>query len=251
MDGTRDQDRQRTRSWRVAITAAALTAGLVGLVGCSSAGTDADAAATSVPTGAASGAGSSPTSTDPAGAGDPGIAASQAQSADTTTTAPAVVDGIRVTITGGHDTDPRDGGRPVVLIAAALGVPTEVFRTAFSGVTPAKGSAPEDGQVHLNKAALLEVLGPYGITNDQLDRVSNQYRYLAAANQMWASRPAAARAVVVDGKVVGIEVTDPGAGYSSRPIVTVTGADGVTATPTVAYGTDTTTNGSIAKITLT
>ena len=30
---------------------------------------------------------------------------------------------VAVTFSGGHDTDPKDHGRPVVLVAAALGVP--------------------------------------------------------------------------------------------------------------------------------
>ncbi len=47
---------------------------------------------------------------------------------------------VPVTFSGGHGTDPRDYGRPVVLIAAALKVKPEVFRKAFSGVRPARGA---------------------------------------------------------------------------------------------------------------
>ena len=43
---------------------------------------------------------------------------------------------LHVTFSGGHETYPRDHGRPVVLVAAALNVKPEVFRKAFSGVTP-------------------------------------------------------------------------------------------------------------------
>ncbi|MBW7459054.1 hypothetical protein K0U00_33890, partial [Paenibacillus sepulcri] len=84
-----------------------------------------------------------------------------------------------VVISGGFDTDPVDHGRPVVLIAAALGVPTEVFREAFSGVTPAGAGSggPTAEEAQQNKAALLKVLGSYGITNERLDEVSNYYRY--------------------------------------------------------------------------
>src|SRR4051794_23144238 len=78
---------------------------------------------------------------------------------------------------GGHDTDPRDHGRPVVLIAAALGVKTEVFREAFSGVTPAGDRRPTGDEARRNKAALMKVLQPLGITNERLDEVSNYYRY--------------------------------------------------------------------------
>lgn len=49
---------------------------------------------------------------------------------------------VPVTFTGGHETDPKDRGRPVVLVAAGLGVKPEVFREAFSGVTPSRGGPP-------------------------------------------------------------------------------------------------------------
>src|SRR4051812_47520904 len=78
-----------------------------------------------------------------------------------------------VTFTGGHDTDPRDGGRPVVLVAAGLGVPPEVFREAFRGVTPARNGRPSAEEARRNKEALMKVLGPRGVTNDRLDEVSN------------------------------------------------------------------------------
>lgn len=42
-----------------------------------------------------------------------------------------------VVFSGGHETVGVDHGRPVVLIAAALGVKDEVFREAFSHVHPA------------------------------------------------------------------------------------------------------------------
>src|SRR5437016_5075268 len=90
----------------------------------------------------------------------------QAQLANDVTRVPVVFN-------GGHDTDPRDHGRPVVLIAAALGVKPEVFREAFSHVHPAgPGSGgPTDAEARKNKAALMSALGKYGITNDRLDTV--------------------------------------------------------------------------------
>src|SRR5262245_38839813 len=84
---------------------------------------------------------------------------------------------VPVTFSGGHDTDKRDGGRPVVLVAAGLGVSPDVFRKAFRGVTPAKGGPPTGEQARRNKQALLKVLGPLGVTNDRLDEVSDYYRY--------------------------------------------------------------------------
>ncbi|MCU1396599.1 MAG: hypothetical protein JWM34_5027 [Ilumatobacteraceae bacterium] len=164
----------------------------------------------------------------------------------------AVSTTVDVSITGGYDTDTRDNGRPVVLVASLLGVAPEVFREAFSGVTPAKGAAPVDAQVKLNKQALLAVLGPYGVTNDALDAASNTYRYLASAGQTWDHEAATATATVVDGTVTAINVTDPGHGYTSIPTVTVTLPDGstVSATATIAYTNDVATNGSISTITL-
>jgi hypothetical protein len=156
-----------------------------------------------------------------------------------------------VTFNGGHETDPRDGGRPVVLIAAALNVPSDVFRKAFSGVTPAAGGEePQPEQVRRNKQALLKVLGPYGITNDQLDTVSNYYRYSGSRGQMWRNTPATATATVRDGAVVAITITNPGSGYSSAPTISVPGTREFNAAVTLAFGTDFKKNGSIAGITV-
>ena len=82
-----------------------------------------------------------------------------------------------VVFTGGYETDLRDHGRPVALIAAALGVEPEVFRQAFSNVKPARGGAPSAARVRANKEVLMSALGKQGITNDRLDTVSNYYRY--------------------------------------------------------------------------
>jgi hypothetical protein len=156
---------------------------------------------------------------------------------------------VTVTIDGGLETDPIDGGRPVVLVAAALGVPTEVFREAFSGVTPAgAGEEPDSAQVALNKQALLDVLGPYGITNDQLDAASNFYRYNGAAGEMWPNESATAVAVVENGVVTRVTITNPGYGYTSIPTVTL--SNGQHATATLTYGKDTAGNGSVASISL-
>lgn len=158
---------------------------------------------------------------------------------------------VPVTLTGGHDTDARDHGRPVVLVAAALGVPTEVFRTAFSGVTPAgAGQQPGAEQVGSNKAALLSVLAPYGVTNARLDEVSNHYRYNATAGELWPTRTATATATVVGGRVTAIRITDGGAGYSSAPSVTIPGVGGPAAVAHVSFGTEVASNGSIASISL-
>src|SRR4051812_25461765 len=63
---------------------------------------------------------------------------------------------VPVVFSEGHDTDPRDRGRPVVLVAGALGVAPEVFREAFSGVHPAgpNSGGPTHEEAQKNKAAL-------------------------------------------------------------------------------------------------
>jgi len=156
---------------------------------------------------------------------------------------------VTVTITGGLETDPADGGRPVILIAAALGVPTEVFREAFRGVSPAgAGNDVADELARSNKAALLSVLGPYGITNEHLDAASNHYRYNGSVGELWPTRSATATATVVDGAVTSITITDPGYGYTSAPTVTL--SNGQRAIAALAFGLDTATNGSIAAVTV-
>jgi hypothetical protein len=156
-----------------------------------------------------------------------------------------------VVFTGGYETDPRDHGRPVVLIAAALSVPADVFRTAFSGVTPASGGEePKPEQVTRNKQALLKVLEPHGVTNDRLNEVSNYYRYNKGKGEMWANTPATATALITDGKVTGIKLISGGSGYSSPPTVSVAGYGDVHATVKLHFGTDFKTNGSIESITL-
>lgn len=68
-------------------------------------------------------------------------------------------------------------GRPVCEIAQALGVPAEVFREAFTHVTPAApGTEPSESQREANHEALLSRLRPYGVTAQQLDAVSDRYR---------------------------------------------------------------------------
>jgi hypothetical protein len=158
---------------------------------------------------------------------------------------------VAVTFTGGYETDPRYGGRPDVLIAAALNVPTEVFRKAFSGVTPARGGqAPEPEQVRRNKQALMSSLGPYGVTNELLDKVTTYYRYNRSGGEMWRNIPAVAYATVRDGVVTGFTITNPGSGYSSPPKVAIPGMNDLKVTATLSFGVDLAKNGSIQEITV-
>jgi hypothetical protein len=158
---------------------------------------------------------------------------------------------VKLRITGGHATDPRDNGRPVVLIAAALGVPTEVFRTAFSGVSPAAtGEEPDPAQVQRNKEALLAVLAPYGVTNERLDTVSDYYRYQGSDGALWTHAAATGQAVVRGGKVVSVTLLGAGAGYSSTPKVTVPGVPSAVVKVVVGYGTDMAGNGGVRTLRL-
>lgn len=156
---------------------------------------------------------------------------------------------VAVTISGGYETVASDGGRPTILIAAALNVTQAQFQDAFSRVTPAKGSEPTTAQELANKAALLSTLAPLGVNNDRLDEVSNFYRYLESAGQVWQRTAAAATATVVNGVVTKITITKAGAGYSSVPVITVPGSTSKIVA-TVAYGTDLATNGRISALTI-
>ncbi len=107
----------------------------------------------------------------------------------------AHADDAPVMFSGGHDIGKDDHGRPCILIAVALGVKTEEFREAFSGVTPAKGK-PSDDEARKNKEALMKVLKPIGVTNDRLDEVSNYYRFKPQDGELWKHTDAKAHAVI-------------------------------------------------------
>jgi hypothetical protein len=156
---------------------------------------------------------------------------------------------VPVEISGGHETDPRDHGRPVALIAAALGVPEGVFREAFSHVRPAPaGERPAEAQVRQNKRALLKALAKYGVSNERLDEVSDYYRYRPEPGHLWRHAPASAIARVEGGRVTGVTLSDEGAGYSSPPRLSVPGHPEVRLAATLALGKDLKTNGRIDTI---
>jgi len=158
---------------------------------------------------------------------------------------------VQVVFSGGHETDPRDRGRPVVLIAAALGVPSDVFRSAFSQVHPAPaGMEPDPEQVRQNKEALLGALGRYGVTNEKLDSISNYYRYVRSRNELWPTKPAVAYALVQGGQVTGYIVTSGGSGYSSAPTVTVPTIAGARGKAQLTFSTDLEKNGALSSIVL-
>jgi hypothetical protein len=166
--------------------------------------------------------------------------------------APDAITKVPVVFNGGHETDPRDHGRPVVLVAGALGVAPEVFRDAFSRVHPAgpDSGGPTREEAQANKAALMSVLGKYGITNDRLDTVSNRYRYVRSHGDMWPTKQAVANAIVQNGAVTGYEIVSGGYGYSSTPTITVPNIKVAPATVELAFGNDFESNGSVSKITI-
>jgi hypothetical protein len=159
---------------------------------------------------------------------------------------------VPLVFSGGHDTDPRDGGRPVVLVAGALGVAPEVFREAFSHVHPAgpDSGGPTRDEARANKAALMSALGKYGITNDRLDTVSNRYRYVRSHGEIWPTAPAVANALVQNGVVTGYEIVSGGFGYSSAPTVTIPNIKGAPAKVELSFGKEFESNGSVSKITV-
>jgi hypothetical protein len=163
-------------------------------------------------------------------------------------TASAAETKVPVTFSGGHETDPQDKGRPVVLVAGALGVKPEVFRQAFSGVTPSKNGPPTGAEARRNKEALMKVLAPHGITNDRLDEVSDHYRYRPQAGELWPTTEAKAVAIVEDGAIKRIEITSAGAGYSSIPKMTVRGFESTKLEAVLQFDKDFKKNGSLKSI---
>ena len=83
---------------------------------------------------------------------------------------------IPVTFSGGHEIGKDDFGRPIPLIAAALGVEPEVFRKAFGGVI-LRRKTTVGLPVAKEEVALFKVLAPHALTNEHLDEVSDYYRY--------------------------------------------------------------------------
>lgn len=134
---------------------------------------------------------------------------------------------IPIAFSGGHEIAKNDYGRPITLMAAALGVKPEEFRKAFSGVRPARGRGPTSDEARRNKEALMKVLAPLGVTNGQMDEVANYYRFRPQDGELWPTRPAKASAFIEGGRIKKIVVTDPGSGYCTPPKMTVKGFENV------------------------
>ncbi|MGB8353603.1 MAG: hypothetical protein WCD79_06935 [Chthoniobacteraceae bacterium] len=173
-----------------------------------------------------------------------------AQGPNVASPAPGGVQRVPVVFSGGHETDRRDHGRPVVLVASALGVTSDVFRDAFSHVHPAgPGSGgPTDGEARENKAALMSALGKFGVTDERLNEVSNFYRYPPGSRELWRHKDAVANALVQNGVVTGYEIVSGGYGYTTPPSVTVAGVNGPVPKVEIAFGKDFQANGSVSVI---
>lgn len=149
----------------------------------------------------------------------------------------------------GFVTEEQDQGRPVRLIAAALGVESQAFRDAFRGVKPVHGMlGPSSSRAKENKEVLLDALGPFGITNERLDEVSDFYRYSPGHGNLWKHNPARATAIVSDGKITGFKIIDAGSGYLSDPTIIIVGYEAIKVKATLRFSKDFTLNGSIESL---
>lgn len=155
---------------------------------------------------------------------------------------------VPLTFSGGHALGEGDFGRPINLMAAGLGVKPEQFREAFSGVTPAKGRPPTRDEERRNKAALMKVLKPLGVTNERMDQVANYYRFRPQEGELWPTTPAKGYAVVEDGRVKKVVVTEAGSGYNTPPEVTVAGVEAVRLRARLSFGKELKKNGGVAGV---
>jgi hypothetical protein len=155
-----------------------------------------------------------------------------------------------VTFSGGHDIGKNDFGRPVTLMAAALGVKPEEFRKAFSGVMPARGRGPTGDEARRNKEALMRVLAPLGVSNKRMDEVADYYRFRPQDGELWPTKPAEAYAIVDGDQIKRIVVTKPGSGYSSPPKARVQGFESVRLETKLTFVKDLKKNGGVQSVAL-
>ena len=94
----------------------------------------------------------------------------------------------------------------------------------------------------------MKVLKPLGVTNERMDEVANYYRFRPQNGELWPTKPAKAYAVVEDGKIKMVVVTEPGSGYSSPPKVAVKGFEKVPLEAKLKLVTDLKKNGGIESI---
>ena len=89
---------------------------------------------------------------------------------------------------------------------------------------------------------------PHGVTNERLDQVSDYYRYQPQKGELWKITAAKAYALVEDGKIKEIVVTDLGSGYSTPPQAKVRGMEQIPVHVRIQFDKDFKKNGSIKSI---
>ena len=107
-------------------------------------------------------------------------------------------------ITGGHvDRSARQRAAGRARRGGARACRRRSSAQAFSAVTPAgAGQEPDPAQVQANKAALLKVLAPYGVTNERSTRSPTTTATTARPARSGSRARRRAKAVVRSGKVV-------------------------------------------------
>src|SRR4051812_12519391 len=155
---------------------------------------------------------------------------------------------VPVTFSGGHELGKNDFGRPIHLMAAALGVKPEQFRKAFSGVTPARGRGPTGEEARRNKQELMKVLAPLKVTNERMDEVADYYRFRPQKGELWPTKPAEAHAILNGGNIKEIVVTEPGSGYNTPPKAAIEGFKNVRLETKLKYDTSLKKNGGVESV---
>ena len=86
------------------------------------------------------------------------------------------------------------------------------------------------------------------MTNERLDEVSDYYRFRPERGELWPNTPAKAHAVIENGQVARIVVTQAGSGYSSPPSIQVKGFPDVQLRAKLGFSKDLKKNGLIAAV---
>jgi hypothetical protein len=103
--------------------------------------------------------------------------------------------------------------------------------------------------VRRKKAVPLGALARYGVTNDELDRVSNYYLYRPGRGERWPVEAADGYALIKDGAGLSVVVTWPGSGCNAPPTVSVPGHPEVSLEAGLHFDRDLKKNGSVVSVT--
>ena len=83
---------------------------------------------------------------------------------------------------------------------------------------------------------------------ERLDEVSDYDRIQLQNDELWKTIPASEYAVVGDGKVKGVVITEAGSGYSSPPIVAIMGMEKVPLKAILHFDKELRRNGSVESV---